>query len=93
VVYEQLRATPEEVPQRHLTDFAFEAVVLLDPNPGQRLSLPGHLIAAAGQRFLGLEQFEPSRPPSLGGLDGVSGHGLLLYGARRVASPAQRTKL
>src|SRR3954462_9631563 len=58
VVDEELRAPTEEVGQRRGAGFGLEAIVLLDGDPGQLLALAGHIVAAAGQLLLGLEQLE-----------------------------------
>jgi len=52
VVDEQLRTAVEELDQRLRPIVGLEAVVLLDRDPGQSLSLAGKLVAPAGELLL-----------------------------------------
>jgi hypothetical protein len=65
VVHQELRTPFEEVCERGRPVVRLEAVVLLDPDPGELLALPGQLVAPAGQLLLGSEQLEPRRKPFL----------------------------
>jgi hypothetical protein len=52
VVDEELGAAVEEIGERFRSAFRLEAVVLLNQDPGQLASLPGQLVAAAGEVLL-----------------------------------------
>jgi hypothetical protein len=55
VVDKELGAASKQVRQRSAAFIGIEAVVLVDPDPGELLPLPGQLVAATGQLLLGLE--------------------------------------
>jgi hypothetical protein len=56
VVHEELRSPSEQLCQRSVAFVGVEAVVLLDPHPGELLPLPAQLVAPPGQLLLGFEQ-------------------------------------
>jgi len=55
VVDKELGAPSEQVRQRSAAIVGVEAVVLVDPDPGELLPLSGEFVAASGQLLLGLE--------------------------------------
>src|ERR1700720_3906364 len=59
VIDEELRASSEEISEGLCALVGLEAVLLVDSNPGQLLSLPRHFVATSRQRLLGLEQLQP----------------------------------
>src|SRR6266566_2251918 len=63
VVDEELRAPSEEVSQRGAPFLGIEFVLLVDPDPRQRLPSPRQLVATPRQLFLGVEQLEPRCQP------------------------------
>jgi len=63
MVDEQLRASPEEISERRFTFIGLEAVIFVDPHPGQLLPPLRQLIAQSRQFLLGLEQLKPGREP------------------------------
>ena len=62
----------EEIGQGHCALVGFEAILLVDSNPGQFLSHLRQLVAAPRQGLLGLKQFLPGRDPFLSRYDFVS---------------------
>src|SRR6478752_271709 len=56
VIDEQLAAAVEELRQCARAFVRFEAVLLLDANPGQLAPLPGQLVTKAGVIFFAREQ-------------------------------------
>jgi len=56
VVDDQLRASVEELGKGPRAFVGLEAVLLLDRDPGQLLSLSSELVTAAGQLLLALQQ-------------------------------------
>src|SRR5438132_4605827 len=65
VVDEELRAPPEESGQRGAPLVGLESILLVDPDPRQRLPPPRQLVAASRQLLLPLEQLEPRGEPFL----------------------------
>src|SRR6266436_5383565 len=63
VIDEQLRASFEQIGQRHRALVGLEAVLLVDADPGQFLPPPRQFVAAPRQLLLGLEQLQPGRKP------------------------------
>src|SRR5262249_57356346 len=63
VVNKELRAPSEEVRERGAPLVGIESIVLVDPNPRQRLPLPRQLVAAPRELLLCLEQLEPRCEP------------------------------
>ncbi len=63
VIDEELGPPSEEIGESRCALVGLEAVLLLDSIPGQVLPHLRHFVTASGQRFLGLEQFQPSRKP------------------------------
>src|SRR5881394_2390867 len=90
VVDEQLRAALEQLGEARLAAVGVEPIILLDPDPRQRLALLGNRVALVRQRFLRLEQLEPLAKPVLTAGDGVRRHCNLLSSA---VSPAARSTL
>src|SRR5450755_964173 len=78
VIDEQLRASLEEIGERRCALVGVEAVLLVDPDPGQLLPPARQLVAAPGQRLLGLQQLQPGRQPLVTCSGLVSGHCSLL---------------
>jgi hypothetical protein len=74
VVDEQLRPPTEQVGERRRALVGLEPVVLVDPDTGQLLPLPGQFVAAAGQLLLGSEELEPGCEPLLTRSRGVFCH-------------------
>ena len=58
VVDQELRAAAEQIRQRAVL-VRLESVLLIDPDPRQRLALLRQFVAAAREFLLGLEQIEP----------------------------------
>src|ERR1019366_8180871 len=56
VIDGELRASSEEIGEGLCALVGLEAVLLVDPNPGQLLPLPRQLVATPRQRLLGPEQ-------------------------------------
>jgi len=56
VIDEQLRASAEQIRKGRCALVGVEAVLLVDPHPGQLLALPRQLVAAPCQRLFGVEQ-------------------------------------
>src|SRR5205814_2821128 len=71
VVDEQLGAAVEELGEGLRAVLRLEAVVLVDPDPGQLAPLPGQLVAPAGELLLLLQQLVALRLPLLLGADPV----------------------
>src|SRR5689334_15937881 len=74
VVDQQLRASSEQVGERRGALIGIEAVILLDANPRELLSLLGHFVAATGQLLLGYEQVHPGRKPLVTRSGLMTGH-------------------
>ena len=74
VIDEQLRASSEEIGEGRGALVGLEAVLLVDPDPGQLLPLPRQLVAAPRQLLLGLEQLQPGREPLFACSGLVIGH-------------------
>jgi hypothetical protein len=79
VVDEQPGASPEQVGERRRSLVGLEAVVLVDPNPGQLLPPPGQLVAASGELLLRLEQLQPRGQPLLACPCLMSSHGTVSF--------------
>src|SRR5258708_2393667 len=75
VVDEELRTSSEEIGEGHCVLVGLEAVLLVDPDPGQFLPPPRQLVALPRQRLLGLQQLQPGRKPLFTCADPVIGHG------------------
>jgi len=75
VHFTELRAAIEEFRQCSATVAGVEAVLLLDPNPGEFPSHPGEIVAHAGVLLLEPKQLVTSRLPFLARAYGVFGHG------------------
>src|SRR5258708_39804613 len=75
VIDEQLRASSEETGKGRWTLVGLEAVLLVDPHPGQSLSPPRQFVAPPRERLLGLEQLQPGRKPLFTCSGRVIGHG------------------
>ena len=86
VVDEELRATVEQLVQRPLAVLGVEAVVLLDPHPGEGAALARQLVAQARVLLLADEQRLAGGEPLVAGADSTGGHrgvhGVLLNVAR-----------
>src|SRR5207247_521353 len=94
VVHQELRAPLEQVCQRRAPLGGLEAIVLLDPDPGELLPPPGQLVAPTRQLFLGGEQLAPGRKPLLARSCLVVRHlSSLLCVARSGGSPRARRRL
>ena len=98
MVDQELRAAGEKVASE-AGPLGLEAVLLVDPDPGQGLALAGHLVAPAGERLLGLKQVEAGGQPFLAGAGGVGrrlgggGHeSVLLYSVKAVPQAARRRR-
>ncbi len=75
VIDEELRASSEEIGEERCALVGLEAVLLVDPNPGQLLPPPRQFVAPPRQRLLGLEQLQPGRKPLFTCSGLVIGHG------------------
>src|SRR5205823_9274288 len=69
MIDKNLRASSEEISQRRFSFVGLEAVLLVDPHPGQLLPFSRQLIAPPSKILLGLEQFYPDRNPFLSRYD------------------------
>src|SRR5260370_20561530 len=74
VVDEELRAPSEEVFERGAPLIGLESILLVDPDPRQRLASPRQFVAAPRQLLLLLEQPEPRGQPLFTCPDHVSRH-------------------
>src|SRR5204862_8262594 len=63
VVDEELRAPSEEVRQRGAPLVGLEPILLVDPDPRQRLPPPRQFVAAPRELLLTLEQLAPRYEP------------------------------
>src|SRR6266478_7193018 len=61
ILDEELRAPSEEVLERGVPFVGVEAVLLVDADPGQRLTPPRQLVAAPRELLLLFQQREPRR--------------------------------
>ena len=75
MIDEELRTSSEESGKGRWALVGLEVVLLVDPHPGQSLSLARQSVAAPRQRLLGLEQLQPSRKSLFTCADLVIGHG------------------
>ena len=82
----------EEVGERRCALVGLEAVLLVDPDPGQLLPPPRKFVATPGQLLLRLEQFQPGCKPlfTCSGLD--IGHRFFLVTSHRWRKSGNRRR-
>ncbi|MCY1179150.1 hypothetical protein D9M73_195320 [compost metagenome] len=74
MVDQQLRAPLKEFGQGGAAVVGIEAVRLVEAKPWQCLALPGHIIAASGQRLFRFKQLQTCRQPLFPGRGFVGVH-------------------